>query len=444
MPSDSVIPSPPNGAGKPDPGLPTVTPPSGSMFFRLFGVPALIVGGLVLVLILAQPLIGKFGSFLGRSWGTATPEKFLRDLDDSNAEVRWRAANDLTQVLLRDDNLASDSTFALQLVQRLRKVLDTSAPFEKAHAEHAARLSPPDEAAELKKLDPDRNYILLLTQCLGHFMVPVGAPVLEELALQESGLDSRALHARRRQALWALANLGENVKRFDKLSAEQREAIKGQLETAAGEGEQVAAAKAALDFLRRRQDDRPTALGVDRVVVKCAEAEDPSLRELAAFVANFWSGTTEENARMEKALLRLCDDPGQGEEELAKLENENQQEETRKLVKKPGFRVQVNAAIALARHGWKVRLGLLQTMLDKDELRGIFVVQSKKGSEERPDEAAVVETVVNALKAVAELHRNDPQRDLSSLQPNLDKLAHDPNPAVQTEAGQVVLALSKP
>ncbi len=428
-----------------NPGLPTVTPPSGSMFFRLFGVPALIVGGLVLLLIVGQPLIGKFGKhFLGRTWGGGSPEQFLRDLDNSNKEVRWRAANDLAQVLLRDDNLASDSAFALQLCQRLRRTLDSSAPLEKAHAERIGKLTPEDEASELKKLDPERDYILLLTQCLGHFMIPVGVPILEELAVQQSGLDHRALAARRRQALWALANLGDNVKRFDKLSSEQQESVLSQLDTAAGGGEQASTAKEALDYLKSRQAGNPSALGMDRVIQKCAEAEDPSLRELAAFAANFWSGTAKENDRIEKTLLRLCDDPGKGEEELAKLEDENTEQETRKRVKKPGFRVQVNAAIALARQGWKVRLALLQTMLDEEELQSIFVVQSKKGGAEQPDQAAVVETMLNALKAVTELHRKNPQLDLSSLRPNIDKLAHNPNPAVQTEAGRVVLALSNP
>jgi len=439
MPSDS-----PN-LPQSNPGLPTVTPPSGSMFFRLFGVPALIVGGLVLLLIVGQPLIGKFGSyFLGRTWGSGSPEQFLRDLDNSNKEVRWRAANDLAQVLLRDDNLASDSAFALQLCQRLRRTLDSSAPFEKAHAEHFAKLSPTEEAGELKKLDPERDYILLLTQCLGHFMVPVGAPALEELAMQQSGLDPRALAARRRQALWALANLGENVKRFDKLPGEQQETVLSQLEIAAEGGEQAKVAKEALAYLKSRWAEKPSALGMDRVIQKCADAEDPSLRELAAFAANFWSGTAAENARIAQTLTRLCDDPGKGEEELTKLEDENTEQETRNLVKKPGFRVQVNAAIALARHGWKVRLTLLQTMLDEQELRSIFVVQPKKGGAEQPDQAAVVETMLNALKSVAELHRKNPQLDLSSLRPNLDKLAHNPNPAVQTEAGRVVLALSNP
>lgn len=428
-----------------DPGLPTVTPPSGSMFFRLFGIPALIVGGLVLLLIVGQPLLGKFGKyFLGRTWGGASPEQFLRDLDDTNDEVRWRAANDLAQVLLRDDNLASDSAFALQLTRRLRRVLDSSAPFEKAHAEHFAKLSAAEEAAELKKLDPDRNYILLLTQCLGHFMVPVGVPTLEELALQQSGMDARALNARRRQALWALANLGENSKRFDSLSSERKQAVLEQLETASGDGEQAKAAKAALAYLKGQQDDRPTVLGVDRVIEQCGDADDPSLRELAAFAANFWSGSAQENERIEKTLRRLCDDSGRGEDALAKLEDENGEQETRKIVKKPGFRVQVNAAIALARHGWKVRPALLQTMLDEEELRSIFVVQSKKGGAERPDQGAVIETILNTMKALVKLHEKNPQFDLSSLQPNLDKLVHNPNAAVQTEAGRVVRALGNP
>jgi hypothetical protein len=445
MPSDSSSVPSSNGAARPDPGLPTVTPPSGGMFFRLFGVPALIVGGVVLVLIVAQPLLNKASQFfLGRSWGSASPEQFLRDLDNPNKEVRWRAANDLTQVLLRDDHLASDSAFALQLVQRLRRTLDSSAPFEKTHAEQFAKLSSKENERELSKLEPDRTYVLLLTQCLGHFMVPVGAPVLEELAVQERGLDPRALNARRRQALWALANLGENLKRFDQLPAQRQEEVQAQLESAGGASEQSAPAKATLDYLKHRQAGQPSAMGVDRVIEKSADADDPSLRQFTALAATFWSGTRAENDRMEKALLRLCDDDGRGESDLAKLEEENAEQKTRKLVKKPGFGVQAQAAIALARHGWKVRLPLLQTLLDEEELRSIFVVQSKKGGAEQPDQAAVVQTMIDALKAVAELHGKDPQRDLSSLRPYIDKLAHNPNPAVQTEAGRVVLALSKP
>ncbi len=457
MPSDSPISPTPNGEAKADPGLPTVTPPSGSMFFRLFGVPALIVGGIVLVLILAQPLLNKAGKFfVGRAWGTASPEQYLRDLDNPNKEVRSRAANDLTQVLLRDDALASDSAFALQLAQRLRKALDASAPFEKTYAEQFAKWSAEEKTREAAKLEPDRQYISFLAQALSRFMVPVGVPLLEEMAVQTNGLDPRALSQRRQQALLGLANLGDNLnKKFDKLSSEQQESMKSQLETAANSGDQSALAKATRDYLIHRQEGHPNAFGVDKVIVTCADAEDPLLRKWTALVASFWSGTPEENGRIEKALLRLSDDTGKGADELAKLEEQKppetdsllnkfiEREPTRSLTKKPGFGVQAQATIALARQGWKVRLGLLQTMLDEDELRGIFVIQSKKDGTERPDEAMVVETVINALKAIVELHRKRPDLDLTALQPNLDKLAHNPNPAVHTEAGRVVLALSK-
>jgi hypothetical protein len=423
------------------------------MFLRLFGVPALIVGGLVLVLIVAQPLIGRATKFLlGRAWGASrTPEQFLHEIDNTNAEVRWRAANDLAQVLLRDEALASDATFALQLAKRLRKALDTSAPFEKAHAEHFASLSPADETRELAKLAPERDYILLLAQCLGHFSVPAGAPVLEEMALQESGLDSLSLSARRLQALWALANLGETVKRFDKLPAEQQDAIQAQLEMASESGDQTVLAKNILEYLKHRREGHPSALGMDRVVEKCADSDNPLMRKVVALVVNSWNGTATEEDRMEKTLVRLSYDSGKGEDELAKLEDQNpaesskflnklfQVEQTRSLVKKPGFGVQVHATIVLARRGSpKVRLDMLQTMLDEDELRSIFVVQAKKSGAERPDETAVVEIIMNALKATAELHRKRPQLDLSRLRPAIDKLAHDPNPAVQTEAANVV------
>jgi hypothetical protein len=452
MSSDSPITPRPNGDGglpsvrRPEVGLPTVTPPTGGMFLRLFGVPALIVGGLVLLLIVAQPLIGRATrALMGRTWaGSRTPDQYLRELDDSNAEVRWRAASDLAQVLLRDDQLASNGDFALQLADRLQKTLQSSAPQEEAHARRAAGLSPEDARREVKKLEPDRNYILLLASCLGHFMVPVGTPVLEEMAGQESGLEPYALNARRRQALWALANLGENLKRFDTLPPERQEEVKAQLEVTSRSGERTTWARQALDYLTRHQEGHPDMLGVDRVVEKCADADDPSLRELAAFVLNFWTGTAAQDARMEKVLLRLSHDSGAGEDRLAGLEEENP-DETRKLVKKPGFRVQVNATIALARRGSpKVRLDMLQTMLDEAELRQVFVVQAKKGGPEQPDEALVTGTVLNALKAVVELHQHRPELDLSRLKPAIDQLARDPNPAVQAEAVRAQLALGQP
>src|SRR5262245_52000178 len=89
-------------------GLPPVRPPSGRHIVQLFLVPGLIVGGAVAIL-------------LGFSWlagGSRTPDQFLKNIDSANADIRWRAASDLAQVLKRDENLASDPEFALRLAER--------------------------------------------------------------------------------------------------------------------------------------------------------------------------------------------------------------------------------------------------------------------------------------------------------------------------------------
>jgi hypothetical protein len=454
----------PDDSGRPTPpvaplahGLPTVTPPSGKMILRLFLVPAFIVGGLVLTLMVAQPLLSWASRhLLGRAWGDSrTPEQFLRELDNSNEEVRWRAASDLAQVLLRDDRLASDGPFALQLADRLQKAIASSAEPEKSFATRLPSLKPEEVAPEQKKLDLGRHYIVYLSACLGNFMVPVGAPLLKELALQESGLEPRALAERRRQAVWALANLGENLKRFDRLPSEQQDNVLARLEETARRDDPGGRARLAHDYLTKRRDGHADALGVDGVLEKCADADDPSLRAMAAFAMNFWSGTGTEDARMEQTLVRLSHDSGKGEDELTKVLEGNPEkrgvmeqlfgtgeEGTRSLIKKPGFRVQSNATIALARRGSpQVRLGLLDTMLDEEQLRGIFVLQSKQSGKEQPDEALVAETLKNALKAVAELHRKRPEFDLAKLKPAVDRLADSPNPAVRAEAHQTQLVL---
>jgi hypothetical protein len=80
-----------------------VAPPSGKFILQLFLVPGLIVAGLIGAWLVSRWLFGDPHS----------PAKFLKGLDDDNPEVRWRAAADLSQVLPRDETLATDSAFAL-------------------------------------------------------------------------------------------------------------------------------------------------------------------------------------------------------------------------------------------------------------------------------------------------------------------------------------------
>src|SRR5438093_8573128 len=94
-------------APRPDPaaGLPPVVAPSGRFIVQLFLVPGLIVAGSV-------------GALLAFSWlagGPRGPEAYLRDLQTTNRDIRWRTASDLAQVLRRDDALATNVGFGLRL-----------------------------------------------------------------------------------------------------------------------------------------------------------------------------------------------------------------------------------------------------------------------------------------------------------------------------------------
>src|ERR1043166_3099305 len=103
MPSDAT-PAGAHGTPRPDPGLPPVTPPSARIILRDFLVPGLIVVLLVGLFLLGQPL----AAWLRARRPDHSAREYLNDLDNSNPDIRWRAAGDLAQVLLRDDRLAAD------------------------------------------------------------------------------------------------------------------------------------------------------------------------------------------------------------------------------------------------------------------------------------------------------------------------------------------------
>ncbi len=367
MQSEAPPPSSSNGAPK---GLPPVAPPSGRFIAQLFLVPGLIVTVAVFI------YLGS--SYLVRS--SQTPQHFLRELDSENPEIRWRGAHDLAQVLKRPESLAlaSDPKFALDLAERLDRAIGEVERAEQAmraeveKAEQAAQedLKRLEKAAEdrgqqltqkdydafrrtfehqrdalWRKLANPRNHLLYLTACMGDFTIPVGAPVLSELALKDRGAEVKGVTLRRRRAVWALANLGDNFKRRylgqeprreDKvLTAEQKESIIAQLKReAAGSGKRARWARQTLPYLEKGKApslavDRERASGlvaaawagpltmlpyllsqsqgVDAVLARCAAAEDPFLRAQVALALNFWDGPW-----VEPTLLRLARDDGHG------------------------------------------------------------------------------------------------------------------------------------
>src|SRR4051794_17562981 len=100
----------------PAPGLPPVTPPSGRFIAQLFLVPGVIVFVAVLI------ILGMNYMFVGGY----TPAYFYSKLDNTNADIRWRGASDLAQILERKDSagLRYDVDFALNLTKRLQTAWD--------------------------------------------------------------------------------------------------------------------------------------------------------------------------------------------------------------------------------------------------------------------------------------------------------------------------------
>jgi hypothetical protein len=424
----------------PPEGLPPVKPPSGKFIAQLFLVPLLIVIGILGLFFTMRSLFG-----LG---GPRSAEQFLHHLDQTNADVRWRAAQDLAQVLLRDDKLASDPKFALDLADRLRQTLIDSEAGEKRLAEMIARMpstpSKDDKSAVAKAtsdLEAARKYALYLGSSLGSFTIPVGVPLLKEMALKETGQEPKALALRRRQAVWSLANLGMNLKRFDALSPVEQDAALETLKTeAASTSERGRWAKNALEWLQDRRAGKPRALGEDYLGL--AEADDPFLRELVAFSLNFWEGDKQENERIDTVLDRLGRDMGKGEELLAQLA-EDEDTPTQTITKYPGLKVRYNATVALARRGSpKVRLAMLKEMLDESAQLENFRRKQSNGKEVA-DEALARQTVVTTLQAIAELHRKVPQLDLSELRQAIDRLADSDNVLIRTEVKNTQNILDK-
>lgn len=294
---------------EPAPALPPVVPPSGRHIVQLFVVPGAIVLGIVVL------FFGCFG-FWGLFFGTSrAPQEYLADLENNNPDVRWRAANDLAQVLKRDDNLAADPKLALKLTDLLNDALDERERDERALGERQRPAADDTQPFEDKNRKAQRKYIQFLSSCLGNMSLPVGAPAVVRLAKKEAGTNDPVGAVLRRHAVWALANMGESRKRFDNLPAERRDAVLRQLEQEADTsgGNRALWARRTLDGVRGKGE-----LGVIRPLEEIAEAEarrndsDPFFRRMLAFALTFWEGTPAENAVAEKTLDRLARDRGQG------------------------------------------------------------------------------------------------------------------------------------
>src|SRR5207248_2295084 len=145
------------------------------------------------------------------------------------------------------------------------------------------------------------------------------------------------------------------------------------------------------------------------------------------------TGTDAENERMDRLLLRLTNDAGTGGEVLTELSGDDP----------AGFAVPNSVSAlevsyladrALANRGSRlVRLPMFADMLDEEYLQTTMKVRRKDGTEVT-DQRAVVQTLIDSLKALGELHHRRPEMDLSSLRKAVDNLADNANEAVKAEA----------
>ncbi|MBM4071534.1 MAG: hypothetical protein FJ271_21755 [Planctomycetes bacterium] len=277
-------------------GLPPVAPPSGRFIAQLFLVPGLIVTFAVLFILGLNYLFVE----------ARDADHYLQRLKDANPDIRWRAAHDLAQELKRTESkLRVNSGFALGLAERLSTALDELQQKESIIAQQIKSLPEHQQDAGWLKAKVERDYAGFLASALGDFVVPVGIPLLARMALDTASPDLKGNTDLRRKAVWALGNLGENLKSFAKLPAEQQSEIRSYLrEQASGSGDRASWARVALRHL-----ETPAQANADvvDVLARCARDQDRFLRRLTALVLNFW-----DSPRADAILLDLTRDDGHG------------------------------------------------------------------------------------------------------------------------------------
>jgi hypothetical protein len=295
-----VPPNPP--PTEPAKGLPPVVPPSGRFIVQLFFVPGLIVAAVVLFFLAIQYWVGD----------SRTPDQLLRKLDDENVDVRWRGASDLAQMINRRESVAMrcDVRFALDIAKRLRTAVDDLWEEEKLHAKRIKdkKLTAEEEDRSWKKLAPLRDYVDYLAAVCGSFHMAVGAPLLCEIARKNDSPDVKGNILRRRKAVLALANLGNQCKEYAKLTKDEQNTIRQGLEAEASPaGTRGLWARTGLYYIDKSLPVGSDVVKVDHELANLVQSDDRFLRAQVAMALYFWDGD-----QVEPTLLQLTRDNGFG------------------------------------------------------------------------------------------------------------------------------------
>ncbi|MCS7167858.1 MAG: hypothetical protein RMI91_06795 [Gemmatales bacterium] len=397
--------------------LPPVEPPSARLIAQLFLIPGLVVAVLVV-------LVWLFFGWLAP--GSYEPHDFLRGLRSHHDPVRWRTAQDLAQILPRKQALRLDVAFALELAGLLEDELNRENP--------ATAAANPTRAPHLAEFLP---------AALGHFHVPVGAPVLCRMIcdyvrhidfLEEptEGTTSRQVNVaglRVRNSLVALANLGGRIEELEQISEDERERLLRDLKQwSAQEGRKGELAQLALEYWQARRPGTASFVPkaprlveqLQEALTLAATADDEMCRKFACLALANWP-----EPELEPLLVELL----------------HRQEPPRLLESATAARaiqeIQYNAALALLRrHSARTPWRLIEELLDESALAQRYRNDSPQGY----DVAAVAMVQLATLRTLYDAERKRPGfvREQADLLGRLEQLRHSSNAAVQIEARRIL------
>lgn len=424
--------------GTPEAGLPPVSPPSGKHILKLFLVPGLIVTAVVVFLIGAQWIFGT----------KYTAEKFLKDLNDSTYQVRWRAASDLSQVLKSDKELATNVELALGLTARLQASLDEAEKYEKQWQEELSKKGWDDADKTLRdRVFGERSYSQFLISSLGQFYIPVGVSALADIARTKEGVNEAIVQQRRYKAVISLGTLGERIPHFDQLPDEKQQQVLNALQIAAKSSDNKATwAQEALELFKKTKSGQlPESSQTLAAFELTASDDDPQLRHLSAWSLGFWKGDL-----AVELLISLINDDGHGEVPLDLAQERATQEkqgstkdiDPRRIRTAEQYRrlIRYQALTGLASQGSErisAHLNLLKEMLNFEELKKQYTFRDKQGNE-IVDSDLVITTIKSGLLAVRKIHKAQPQLISQEFRTAVELLTKNKNSTINTAASQTL------
>lgn len=388
MPSDSPW---SNGPARPG-ALPPVEPPNPRFIAQLFLVPGLLVAVVV-------AFIWVFFGWLGTSTQDADTLLTLVETSPSDTQ-RWKAAQDLAQLLPRDQDLRCNVRFALKMTEALDRERQRPAP-------------PPQDDQARREQAPD--LLEFLPAAVAHFHAPVGLPLLQAIVADNAGkVKDRVALLRLRNAIVAIGILGAMVRDYDELPQAVREQMLAALRQESGEGAGRATwARLALAYLTLRTErlggnvagDAREPFGIVDTLRLGASAPDELTRKYTVSALANW-----DEPKVDGLLRQLAGD--QSDLPDYAFEKDEREPFTEQDRARGEREIRYNAALALARRGspltpWSTVLEIL----DEDALRKQytgFAAGRTYGDEVNAANMAT-QCIAKALRDLHELRRTHRQ-----------------------------------